>query len=428
MGSWLARDKHEGSVVFTNAISPWLLAMTAVLLTALAGCQRVEAPVAGSYRATLQLPGGEAPVGFEVTQENDRYVLYLVNGAERTRVEDVRVAGGELHAVFPGYENSLTARIEARRLEGAVTLIKAGGQEQVIPFTAILGETYRFYREPLTDNADVAGRWEVTFTNDEGATTPAVAVFEQEHDRVTGTVMTPTGDHRFLEGQVRGDELQLSTFAGGLAYLYRLKATPAGELEGDYWQGLASHEKVLAKRNPEATLEDAGPRTTMKNDAKRLDFTFRDVDGAPVSLSDERFRGKVVLVTLGGTWCPNCHDEATFLVPFYREYRDKGFEVIELMFERHAEFEKAARAVRRYREDLGVEFTSLIAGTADDEAGKALPTLSGIYGYPTTILIDKRGEVRDIHTGFSGPATGAAHDEFVAEFRAQVDALLAEPG
>jgi len=60
------------------------------------------------------------------------------------------------------------------------------------------------------------------------------------------------------------------------------------------------------------------------------------------------------------------------------------------------------------------------------DVGRALPTLSGIYGYPTTILIDKRGEVREIHTGFSGPAAGAAYDEFVKVFRAQVDALLAE--
>jgi peroxiredoxin len=164
----------------------------------------------------------------------------------------------------------------------------------------------------------------------------------------------------------------------------------------------------------------------MKDDAKRLDFTFRDVDGKRVSLSDERFRGKVVLVTLGGTWCPNCHDEALFLVSFYREYRDKGFEIIALMFERHADFDKASKAVRRYRTDMGIEFTSLIAGTADDEAGKALPTLSGIYGYPTTILIDRKGEVRDIHTGFSGPATGAVYEAFVAEFRAQVESLLAE--
>jgi peroxiredoxin len=389
------------------------------------GAQHRE-PTLGNYRGALQLPGGEAPFGLEVAKEDELYALYLSNGPERTRVPNVRVADGELLAVFPGYENSLRARIKHDGLDGSVTLIKAGGKEQVIPFRATLGDAWRFHKEPSSDNADVTGRWEATLTNDEGETTKAIAIFEQRHDRVTGTVLTPTGDHRYLEGQVHGDEMQLSTFAGGLAYLYKLKVTGTGDLEGEYWQGLASHESVVAKRNDAATIEGAGRQTTLKDDAKRLDFTFRDVDGQPVSLSDARFRDKVVLVTLGGTWCPNCHDEAMFLAPFYREHRDRGFEIIALMFERHAEFSKAAKAVRAYRNDLGIEFTTLIAGTADDEAGKALPALSGIYGYPTTILIDRKGAVRDIHTGFSGPATGAAYDELVAEFREQVNALLNE--
>lgn len=396
------------------------------LLTLIAGCSsRVAEPVVGSYRAVLQLPGGEAPFALDVAREDQATVLYLVNGNERTRVPNVQIADGELHAVFPGYENSLRATLHRKGMEGAVTLIKAGGVEQVIPFKAMLNETYRFYPQPLTDNADVAGRWAVTFTDDSGATSQAVAVLEQKHDRVTGTVMTPTGDHRFLEGQVHGDELRLSTFAGGLAYLYKLKVAH-GALEGEYWQGLKGHEKVAAQRNDNAELVQIA--TTLKSDSDRLDFTFRDVDGNPVSLSDERFRGKVVVITIGGTWCPNCHDEAAFLVPFYKEYRDKGFEIIALMFERHGEFDKAAAAVRGYQHDLHIEYPTLIAGVADDEdPERKLPTLSGVYGYPTAIFLDKSGRVRKIHTGFTGPATGRHYDEYAAEFRALIDQLLLEP-
>jgi thiol-disulfide isomerase/thioredoxin len=341
-------------------------------------------------------------------------------------VDKVKIVNRELTAMFPGYENTLRARMYRDRLEGGVTLIKDSGKEQVIPFEAKLGETHRFYKESLTDNADLSGRWDVTLTSD-GETTAAVAIFQQNHDRVTGTVMTPTGDHRFLDGQVRGDEAQLSTFAGGLAYLYKFKVNDAGELEGDVWQGLASHSKLKAVRNENATLDGAGPSTQLKQDAPAFNFTFRDLDGKPVSLSDAQFRNKVVVITLGGSWCPNCHDEAQFLVPFYKEYRDKGVEIIALMFERHGEYERAAQAVRSYRKDLGIEFTTLIAGVSDtDEASKALPTLTGIYGYPTTILVDRTGTVRDIHVGFSGPATGRHYDEYVAEFRALVEELLAE--
>ncbi len=404
----------------------------ALLLAALVftGCNtRVDTPQVGVYRAVLRLPGGDTPFGFEVAQEQQQYVLYLTNDTERTRVSNVKVADGELTAIFPGYENSLRATMHRDRIEGSVTLIKAGGKEQVIPFTAKLGETYRFYRDAASDNADVGGTWEATFTDDEGKTSRAILLLKQQHDHVTGTVMTPTGDHRFLEGQVHGDELQLSTFAGGLAYLYRLKVDAQGGLEGEYWQGLASHEKVAAHRNDAATLDGAGKQTTMLDTTQPLNFTFPDVDGKPVSLSDARFRGKVVLVTLGGTWCPNCHDEAKFLGPLYREYRDRGFEIIALMFERHGELEKAARAVRGYRQDLNIEFPTLIAGLSEtDEASKALPMLNGVYGYPTTILLDRSGRVRGIHTGFAGPATGRHYDEHVKEFRDEVEQLLAQAG
>lgn len=258
-----------------------------LMLLALAGCGgRVDQPQLGVYRAELELPGGAAPFGLEIAREQNRYVLYLSNGEERTRVSNVTVANNELTALFPGYESSLRAAMYRKRLEGSVTLIEAGGKEQVIPLRATLGATYRFYDKSLTDNADVSGQWKMTFTNDEGSNSKAVAMLEQKHDRVTGTVMTPTGEHRFLEGQVHGDELQLSTFAGGLAYLYKLHVNDSGGLDGDYWQGLAMHEKVAAHRNDEATLEGDALETTMQGDAKRLDFTFRDVTGRAVSLTE----------------------------------------------------------------------------------------------------------------------------------------------
>ncbi|MBB6092877.1 thiol-disulfide isomerase/thioredoxin [Povalibacter uvarum] len=402
-----------------------IFALALLTVATIGGCSsRVSEPVAGRYRAVLELPGGDAPFGLDIAREDEKTVLYLSNGTERTRVANVTVHDGELSAVFPGYENTLRAKVSRDALDGNVTLIKAGGVEQVIPFRAKLNETWRFYPESLTDNPDVAGRWEVTLTDSEGKATKAVALLEQSHDRVSGTVMTPTGDHRFLDGQIHGNELQLSTFAGGLAYLYKLQVVD-GALQGDYWQGLKSHEQVAASRNDNAELEHI--ETTLKSD-DRFNFTFKDVDGNDVALNDERFRGKVVVVTLGGTWCPNCHDEAAFLVPYYREIEAQGFEVIALMFERHGEFEKAATAVRGFRRDLGIPYTTLIAGVADDEdPERKLPTLSGVYGYPTAIFVDRTGHIRKIHTGFSGPATGKHYDEQIADFKALVEQLLKEP-
>lgn len=229
-----------------KAARPVILSVVSV--GALAACgEPVDEPQTGPYRAALKLPGGETPFGLEVAKAKDGFVLYLANASERTRVDNVTVADGELKAVFAGGENTLRARMYRDRMEGSVTLIAADSTEQEIPFSARHGQTHRFYKEPLTDNADLAGRWEMTLTGT-GGNIAAVATFEQQHDRVTGTVMTPTGNQRLLEGQVHGDEAQLSTFAGGLAYLYKLEVNHQGELEGDLWQGLALHFTVRARR------------------------------------------------------------------------------------------------------------------------------------------------------------------------------------
>jgi peroxiredoxin len=395
-----------------------------LLCLALGACARVSSPTLGTYRAVLDLPGGEAPFGLDVVEEEGKLVLYLVNGDERTRVTDVRVHEKELTARFPGYENFLRARLFRKRMEGEVVLIKTGGKQQVIPFRARHGQAWRFFEKSTTDNADVSGRWAVTLIED-GRTTRAVAEFTQKHDVVTGTVLTPTGDHRFLAGQVRDDELRLSTFAGGLAYLYVLRVDTEGNLVGDLWQGLTSHARVRAHRDPDAQLP--GEERTQIKTNERFDFTFPDAQGRPVSLSDERFRGKVVIVTIGGTWCPNCHDEAGFLVPFYREYRARGVEIVGLMFERHGDFERAAQAVRRFTRDLDIPYPLLIAGISDsEEASKSLPTLTGIYGYPTALFIGRDGTVRKIHTGFAGPATGAHYERHTQDFIQTIETLLNE--
>lgn len=404
-----------------SIVSPKLLGL-GVVIAALAACTP-SSPKLGVYRATLTLPGGELPVQMEIAREDQATVLYFVNGAERTRVTDVTIANGMITAKFPGIENHLKAKLRFNSLIGEVVFIRKGGTEQKLAFRAEYGKTYRFFEHSLSDNADVAGRWAVTFTSQSGNSYPAVAEFSQSHDQVTGTFLTTTGDHHFLAGQMRGDELYLSMFDGTHAFLYRARVDANGDLQGDYWSGSHSHERFTAQRNPDAAL----PEEATQARADSLAFTFPDLNGQPVSMSDERFRGKVVLVTLGGSWCGNCHDEAAFLAPFYREYRARGFEVIALMFERFGDFPRAAQAVERFRKHFNIEYTLLIAGISDtDEASAKLPQLSAVYAFPTAVLIDRHGKIRKIHSGFAGPATGSHHETYKREFTAAVEVLLGE--
>lgn len=216
---------------------------------------------AGTYRAVLELPGGELPFRLDVAREEEGIVLYLVNGEERLRITGVSAADGRLTAVVPGHESTLTAEIRGGTLEGEWSLSGAGGGREVLPFRAEAGHAWRFFEQASTDNADVAGRWAVTFTNEHGEESPGVAEFAQAFERVTGTILAPAGERRLLAGEVQGDELFLSRFDGVSAELYRARVDADGDLVGEYWSGNSVHQSFRAQRDPDAGL-DAGGATT----------------------------------------------------------------------------------------------------------------------------------------------------------------------
>jgi len=226
---------------------------------------------------------------------------------------------------------------------------------------------------------------------------------------------------------VRGDELYLSTFDGAHAYLYKAEVNQSGGLVGDFWSGLAWHESWTARRDPAAALDESQTATALQDDSGRFAFSFPDLDGTSVSLDDARFAGKVVIVTLVGSWCPNCHDEAAFLAPLYDRYRAEGLEIVALMFEHFGDFAQAVVATQRFRQQYDIRYTTLIAGISDkQEAGKVLPQLTGVYAFPTTIFVDRQGTVRKIHAGFAGPAAPREHEQLTSEFTALIEDLLAE--
>jgi peroxiredoxin len=395
----------------------------------LGGCQRERAQGVklGTYRAVLTLPGGDLPFGLELAREGSATIGYIVNGQERLKLTEVKITGPHLEIRMPGYENVLTADAAGDQLQGEVLLIKPHDKNQHIPLHATLGENYRFFKGAAADAKDLSGRWAAKFVDDGGASENLIGEFSQSQDVVSGTFLTDNGDHRFLAGQVKDDELALSTFDGAHAFLYKAKIAADGSLAGDYWSGLAYHEKWTASRDAAAKLPDAYSLTGMRTGSRQFDFAFPDLNGKTVTSKDPQFQGKVLIVALAGSWCPNCHDEAAFLAPLYEDYRARGLEIVSLMFEHFGDFPRAAEATQRFRRHYGIEYTTLIAGISDkDEAAKKLPMLDRVYAFPTTIFIDRKGNVRKIHTGFSGPATGEHYLQFVTEVKTTLDQLLAE--
>jgi hypothetical protein len=236
-----------------------------VIVAATSGCSARSGELQpGSYRAVLDSAGGELPFGLDVAQEEKGFVLYLVNGEDRTQVPAVTVTEGRLTATLPGGAGTLTAGVRGGQLRGEVSLPGAGGAPRVLPFHAESGQSWRFFEQASTDNAEVAGRWAVTISSDSGEQVPGVAEFTQSFERVTGTIVTPAGSSGVLVGEMRGDELYLSRFDGAVADLCQARVDVEGDLVGECWSVTAPHRTFRAERNPDAELDtsDAGAAAT----------------------------------------------------------------------------------------------------------------------------------------------------------------------
>ena len=385
----------------------------------------------GIWRGTLSRDGQQLPILLDISKNPDgkSYTVYSVNGKERLQLDSTYFENDSLHIPMQLFDAEIVAKLDADQLKGRYSRLKDGNVVGSIPFEGKSGENYRFYKDGVAkSNRNVSGKWATTFINTStGDSTLSVGNFTQNGSDVEGSFLTPTGDYRFLNGSINGDSLYLSTFDGSNAMLFKAAIQPDGSLKGARWSGLKAHSTWTARLDPNAKLPDATKLTFLKPGYDKVDFSFPDSDGKKVSLSDPQFKNKVVILQILGSWCPNCMDETNFLAPWLKKNKERGVEIVGLAFERSDKPEEAFPKVKRMISRLDMDYPVLLAGTnTDDATAKALPMLNKVMSYPTTIFIDKKGKVREIHTGFSGPGTGKYYDEFVEEFNTLIDKMVAE--
>ncbi|PHI18918.1 alkyl hydroperoxide reductase [Lewinellaceae bacterium SD302] len=380
-----------------------------------------------------EVTDGELPFTFEVEYENDSiFKLTIINGEERIPVPSKNISYGRdrsqgrdtLRIDFPVYDTYISAYHEENIIEG-VWVVNYRDNYRV-PFVAEFGQNHRFTKlrkEPITD---MSGDWAMNFSEGDE---PFVGLgeFRQEGNELTGTIRTETGDYRYLEGTIQADKFYLSVFDGSHAFLFEGKLSEDGSrMAGSFRSGRHYITDFSGRRDPNFVLADPDTLTSI-DQREPLEFSFPNANGDSISLSDPRFQDKVTLVSIMGTWCPNCRDEANYL----REYRaanpDQDFEIISLAYERYGATDaRSVAAIQRYEDNMNIDWPILLAGSSGkSEAAKTLPALNHVLSYPTLIFLDKEGKVRRIHTGFNGPAT-SAFAEFDTEFRETMDELLAE--
>ena len=384
----------------------------------------------GIWRATLKTQSGEEiPFNFEITDSAEQKLLDIINGKERFRVNEISILSDSVIIQMPLFDSEIRAVLKNETLSGQ-WIKHFGDSDEVMQFNAQKGESWRFFKDNTTTNADISGRWSVTFnTLNNQSSYASVGEFTQENGRVFGTFLTTTGDYRFLEGTVSDHTLYLSCFDGSHAYLFTGKLLNDSTItEGKFYSGLSSVETWTANKDDKAILPDAYSITDLKPGYDKIDFSFPGLDGKKVSLSDQKFKNKIVLVQFFGSWCPNCMDETAYLTSFHKKYQEKGVEIVALAYERTKDFERSRKNIARLRDRFSVPYDMLVTGFTKDkiEVSKSLPMLKQFMAFPTLMIIDKNGKIRKIHTGFSGPGTGSHYADFVKEFEQTIDDLLSE--
>lgn len=402
------------------------MAAVAVLSVAASGLSaqgpRPPAPD-GTWRAALDLAGGPLKFRIEFATRDGALSADLCNADSCQPFSSVAwlgESGDSLVLELGDYAAAIRARVGRDSLIGFYRNVGNRGP-RTIPFRAAPG-TWPVEPPP----AALVGRWDATF-NPVERPSPRVLDFRRTARGLEGTIVSNSGDYGLFWGHAQADSFSMAHFDGSFVYML------SGRLEGDTLRGI--FHAGLRTQTPLVAVRSTGrPHLTQPADVVRADtsapfrFAFPSIDGRMVTSDDERFRGKVVIVEILGTWCPTCHDAAPTVASLHRRYQDRGLEVVGLAYEVTGDSATDGALVRRFRDKFGVTFPLLLAGVNDGESpGATQPQLSGPIAFPTTIFLDRTGRVRRVHSGFYGPATGPAHDALQREFAELVEALLAEP-
>lgn len=370
----------------------------------------------GPWLLTLHL--GPADMSVRLHLYTDSAVV--INGTERIRAEKYRRHADSLHISLPVFDSFLRLRWSDDSLTGEFVDLSRTGDYRI----AVSGRSERPVVQPDKRPFEASGRWRMTFSPATPDSSMGIGIFTAKGDSVLGTILTPTGDHRYLAGTLEADSLFLSAFDGSHLFHYRLRLN-RDSLQGRFYSGRHWQEVLVGVRDSLARLPPPDSSTFLLPDT-RFDFSFPNMEGNLVSLSDARFRGKAVVVQIMGSWCPNCMDESAVLARLHGRYGVSGLEVIALAFERSGSDSTAFRSIGKLKQRFDIRYPILLAGSnAKTDASAKLPMLNRVAAFPTTVFIDRKGNVRRISTGFNGPAS-PDHQTTVRAMEGLIRGMLAE--
>jgi thiol-disulfide isomerase/thioredoxin len=385
-----------------------------------AAAQAAPVSVAGVYRATAEIAGVDIPFRLAISGDGDHLHANFFDGDRPTTPSTGgQIDGDHVHILFASYAATLDATLNGDRLDGVYVY-----GTHTVPFHAVKDQGPPPAPAPAPS---IGGEWIVPTNSSKGESAWRLIV-HQDGDKVDAAILRIDGDTGTLNGRYKDGAFHLSHFAGERPALLDVTPQPDGTLklrlfDGDDLALTALRSDAAAKLG--VAPDDPTHHTTVRDPAAPFAFAFPDLAGHVVRNTDPRFRGKVVVADIMGSWCPNCHDEAPFLQSLYAKYHAKGLEIVALDFEPGVQLTDPQR-LRAFIERYGLTYTVLLAGEPK-ELHQKLPDAVNLNAWPTTFFIGRDGHVRATHVGFTSPGSGPLDIETKHDVEHLVQTLLAEP-
>jgi thiol-disulfide isomerase/thioredoxin len=384
----------------------------------------------GVWRGVLLMDANDSslklPFTFTFTRTEDgKMKMEIVNAEERIDATEINLVNDSIHIKLPVFEDEIFAKIIKEDSISGSYLHYGSKSKYPIPFYGIFGKTDRFPGDKVQPVLDIDGRWDATFQPGEKDEYKAVGEFKQRGFELRGTFLTSSGDYRYLDGAVSGNQIMLSCLDGAHSLLFKATITPDGKIDnGLLVGGPAWREKWIAVRNDKAELPDPEKLISLKPGVDNINFSMFNMNGEKVTLDNEKYKNKAVILQIMGSWCPNCMDETRLLAKLYDTYKPLGLEIIGLCYESN-DFNAAKPRIERFSKQLNAKYDFLYAGEVGNKSVlETLPFLSDFKGYPTTIYLDKNHKVTKIYTGFEGPGTGQHYEKLKNDITQYIEKLL----
>lgn len=387
-----------------------------------------QSQITGIWAGNATVHGQQIPVRLEITGSGSDLHAALLNGSESSPASSAIFTGNHLLLTFNYYARTLDATLTDGHLAGSF-----GTAAARFPVSLSL------HGAPADNHngapaQDIHGDWEIAVKSAKGESAwqlrvePARAPAE-----IKAVIQRIDGDTGSLYGSWTGNGYRISHFTAAGSALYMLTPQADGTMlvsnllraDSNDQQNLVARRPAQARAAKLVGPTDPTEQTTMKDPSARFKFSFPDLSGKVVSNTDPQFDGKVVIVAIGGSWCPNCHDEAPFLESLYKQFHGRGLEIVNLSFEEADQLKDPTR-LRAFIAKYGLTYTVLVAGETE-QLNEKIPQAVNLNCWPTSFFLGRDGRVREVHAGFAGPANPPAHAALVLEVTALVDQLLAEP-